>query len=251
MAAAYFDVDGTLARTNLLHPTLFYLARQQSPLQSLKRLGSAALRAPSLALAELRDRKLFNEELFALFEGMSEDRVRLLADEAFDSILRRALYSGARDLVERAAREGHEVVLVSGALDVLVSRLAAHLGASAWYANRLEFSGGRATGKLLPPVVAGPEKARLIREHAESRGYALGDCHAYADSASDVPMLSIVGKPAAVNPDARLARIAEGAGWPILRFEDDEVLGSATSHARRAIRAFRPSWERATEGGAS
>ena len=38
MAASYFDVDGTLLATNLVHPTLYYLVNQPSPLQSLQRL---------------------------------------------------------------------------------------------------------------------------------------------------------------------------------------------------------------------
>ena len=54
MPASYFDVDGTLVRTNLLHPTLFYLLNQQTPLRSLGKLARAAFRAPRLAIAELQ-----------------------------------------------------------------------------------------------------------------------------------------------------------------------------------------------------
>jgi hypothetical protein len=82
MPASYFDVDGTLVRTNLVHPTLFYLLNQATPGRTLARLAGALLRAPRLALAELRDRRAFNEELYQLFRGMSEDRLHALADEA-------------------------------------------------------------------------------------------------------------------------------------------------------------------------
>jgi HAD superfamily hydrolase (TIGR01490 family) len=217
--ASYFDVDGTLVRTNLLHPTLFYLVNQQTPLRSLGKLARAAVRAPRTALAELQDRRLFNELLFAAYEGMSEDRLLLLADEAFDSVIKRALYGSAKDLVTRSRDLGHDVILVSGALDFLMEPLAKHLGATSFIANRLEFSAGVATGKLLRPVVAGPEKARLIREHARAHGHDLDECFAYSDSYSDVPMLSVVGHPAAVNPDYRLAQLAAAHGWPVLRLE--------------------------------
>ena len=73
----------------------------------------------------------------------------------------------------------------------------------------------RATGKLLKPVVAGPEKARLIREHARAGNHALNDCFAFSDSYSDVPMLSVVGHPAAVNPDRRLSLLAKAYSWPM------------------------------------
>ena len=51
MPASYFDVDGTLVATNLLHPTLFYLANQKTPLHSLGRIASALAHGPKLFAA--------------------------------------------------------------------------------------------------------------------------------------------------------------------------------------------------------
>jgi HAD superfamily hydrolase (TIGR01490 family) len=219
VAASYFDVDGTLVRTNLVHPTLFYLLNQQTPFMGLRKLAKAAFDAPRMALAEMRDRRLFNEVLFSAYSGMSQDRLLCLADEAFDSVLKKALFPSAKDLVARARAEGHEIVLVSGALDFLMKRLAEHLGGASFIANRLEIKDGYATGKLLRPVVAGPEKARLVREHAREGGHDLDHCFGYSDSYSDVPMLSVVGHPVAVNPDMRLARLARAYAWPIVSLE--------------------------------
>ena len=81
----------------------------------------------------------------------------------------------------------------------------------------LEIKDGHATGRLLRPVVAGPEKARLIREHAKERGHDLNECFAYSDSYSDVPMLSVVGHPACVNPDTKLRQLAHAYSWPIVQ----------------------------------
>lgn len=215
-AAAYFDVDGTLCGTNLLHPLLVYLANQGTPLESALRLGRAALQAPALALAELRDRRLFNELLFAHFRGMSEDRVVLLAEEIFESAIKPRIFPGAPELVATCRRAGMRTVLITGSLDVNVWPLARHLGCDDVIANRLEYAHRKATGKLRQPVVAGPEKAGLIVADARAHGLDLGACHAYSDSFSDVPMLSVVGHPACINPDARLARLARAYRWPIL-----------------------------------
>ena len=192
--ASYFDVDGTLVATNLLHPTLFYLANQKTPLHSIRRIGSALMRGPSLFAAEVWDRRLFNEALFALYEGMTEDRLLILADEAFDKVLKRSLFVEAKALVARCRQQG-DVVLVSGALDFLMTRLATHLGANDVIANKLEIKDGVATGRIQRPVVAGP-------------------------------MLSVVGHPAAVNPDIRLGRLARSYGWPVLK------LSPVTGHTR-------------------
>ena len=217
--ASFFDVDGTLIRANLLHPTAFYLTNQPNPLRSLRSVARALAGAPRMALAEMIDRRRFNELLFASYEGISRDRLLLLADEAFDRSMKRALYPGARDLVQRCRADGQEVVLVSGALDFLMERLRKHVGATGFIANRLEFKDGYATGRLLRPVVAGPEKARLIREWAREQGADLADCFAYSDSYSDVPMLSVVGHPCAVNPDLRLSKLARTYSWPVIHLD--------------------------------
>jgi HAD superfamily hydrolase (TIGR01490 family) len=227
VAASFFDVDGTLVRTNLLHPTLFYLANQPTPLRSLGSVARAAIGGPRMALAEIVDRRRFNELLFGVYQGISRDRLLVLADEAFEKVVRRALYPGARELVQRCLAQGHDVVLVSGTLDFLMDRLARHLNATAFVANRLEIKDGYATGKLLRPIVAGPEKARLIREWAHGHGHDLNDCFAYSDSYSDVPMLSVVGHPCAVNPDLRLARLAKTYDWPVVHLGTRSAMSRA------------------------
>lgn len=216
MTASYFDVDGTLVSSNLMHTAVWYMANDINPLRSAKKLGKLLMRAPRLLLAEATDRRTFNELLFSCFRGTTEDRLQVLADEAYEWCMKGRIYSGARDIVSRARELGHEVVLVSGALDFLLERLAADLGADHWVGNRLEIHDGYATGKLLRPVVAGPNKSRLIANHARDHGHELSECFGYSDSYSDVPMLSVVGRPAVINPDPRLLRLARTYQWPII-----------------------------------
>jgi HAD superfamily hydrolase (TIGR01490 family) len=216
MTASYFDVDGTLVNSNLMHTAVWYMANDINPLRSARNLAGLLARAPKLVWAELRDRRSFNEMLFEAFRGTSEDRLLVLAEEAYGWCMKDRIYPGARDIVRRSKELGHEVVIVSGALDFLLVRLAADLGADRVLGNRLEIHDGYATGKLLRPVVAGPTKARLIADDARDHGHELADCFGYSDSYSDVPMLSVVGRPAVINPDAKLLRLAHAYQWPII-----------------------------------
>lgn len=220
MPASYFDVDGTLVSANLVDPTVFYLVNQATPLASLKKVGRALLKAPAMMVAELVDRRMFNELLFSTYEGMSEDRLELLADEVFAAKIRPAIYPAALDLIAKSRGAGHEIVLVSGTLDFILDKLIRYIGGGTAICNRLEMRNRTATGKLLKPVVAGPEKARLIREHARENGHDLNECFAFSDSYSDVPMLSVVGHPAAVNPDPRLALLARAYSWPTFNLSE-------------------------------
>jgi hypothetical protein len=71
------------------------------------------------------------------------------------------------------------------------------------------------TGRLadLPPI--GEARALVLAEYAEAEGLSLEESMAYADSASDLPMLEAVGFPVAVNPEAKLASIARRRGWHV------------------------------------
>ncbi len=216
MPAAYFDVDGTLISTNLVHTTVMYLANQSSPLKSARRLGTALLSGPVMAWAELKDRRLFNELLFSHYKGTTEDRMVVVSEDVFEFAIRPNIFEGTVDLIDKCKAAGQRIVLVTGSLDCTVKPLAEYLGVEHIIANRLEMKDGKATGKLMRPIVAGPGKARIIADDARAHGDDLADCFGYSDSYSDVPMLSVVGHPFCVNPDRKLKRLAEAYNWPVL-----------------------------------
>jgi len=217
--AAFYDLEGTLISTNLVHTLAFYTRNQQGILNSIKKTTATLLGIPLFITTDLYSRKVFNDLFFKWYEGESEDRLRFLADELFESVLKPAIYPGVFDLMERSRKLGLRQVVVTGALDISVKRLLDYLGVDDYVTNRLEFVNNKATGRLLPPVMASATKASWIRTYAEREGLNLSESYAYADSISDLPMLSIVGHPAACNPDARLRATALHHNWPILNLK--------------------------------
>lgn len=215
-AAAYFDVDGTLVSSNLIQPTVRVILNQDTPAASLRRLGRAVLDGPGMAMAELRSRKQFNQKLFSHYRGITNDRMLILSEEIFEDIIKPALFPGAKELVQSCKDAGLRVVLITGSLSGTTAHLADYLGADDFISNCLEMKDNRATGKLLHPIVAGPEKSKLIVADAAKHGHDLGRCQGYSDSYSDVPMLSVVGQAFCINPDRKLRRMAQAYRWPIL-----------------------------------
>jgi HAD superfamily hydrolase (TIGR01490 family) len=215
-AAAFYDLDGTLVRTNLVHAFAYNARNQQGLIASLVRTATTLASVPLFAAADFYSRRLFNDVFFRRYAGESEDRLRYLAEELFDNVIRPSIFPGAYELIDKSKRLGLRQVLVTGALDLTVLPLARHLGIDDWVTNRLEYVEGKATGRLLPPVMAAATKASWIRVYAEREGLHLSDCYSYSDSMSDLPMLSIVGHPTAVNPDYRLRNTALQHDWPIL-----------------------------------
>ncbi len=215
-AAAFYDLDGTLIRTNLVHVLAFYARNDQGLLRSLRSVGATLAGLPLFVATDLYSRKVFNDLFFKWYRGQSHDRLRYLSKELFEKVIRPAIFPGTRALIEQSRRRGLRQVVVTGALEVSILPLLDELGLTEYAANKLEIQNGRATGRLSPPVMASASKALWIREFAEREGLSLNDSFAYADSMSDLPMLSVVGHPTAANPDARLRATARRHDWPVV-----------------------------------
>lgn len=215
-SAAFYDVDGTLIRINIVHAFAFYASRHPSVVSSAYRTVKTAASLPVFWAADKLSRKWFNELFYRSYEGASEDRLVTLAEELFEDVIQPNIYPRARDLIEESRRAGCRQVIVSGALDFTMRPLARYLGVDDFIANRLEFHEGYATGKLRKPFVAGATKAQIMRDYAAAFDVDLAHSWAYSDSYSDFPMLAVVGHPTAVNPDLRLRSVARSYDWPVL-----------------------------------
>lgn len=215
-AAAFYDLDGTLVRTNLVHAFAYQARNQQGLLRSVRKTITTAVSVPLFFAADFYNRRLFNDIFFKRYKGESEDRLRYLSRELFENVIKKSIFPGAYSLIEKSKQLGLRQVLVTGALNFTIEPLVEHLGFDDYVCNHLEFVDGIATGRLLPPVMAAATKASWMRVYCEREGLNLSDCYAYSDSLSDLPMLSVVGHPAAVNPDIRLRSTAQQHDWPIL-----------------------------------
>jgi HAD superfamily hydrolase (TIGR01490 family) len=214
--AAFYDVDGTLVSTNVVHAYGYYAMNRGSLLGMAGRTLSTVASIPLFGALDLVNRKVFNEFFYRYYAGLSEDRLVTLAEDMFEDVLKDAIFPQAKDLIDEARRSGCKIVLVTGALDFTMRPLARYLGADDLIANKMQYVGGVATGRVIPPIIEGANKANAIRDYCERQGLALNKSHAYSDSASDYAMLAVVGRPTAVNPDMRLRSIARAYQWPIL-----------------------------------
>jgi len=206
---AFFDLDGTLVAPPSLEWRFlgFLLARDELGTADIARwLGHFA----KSILPDPRGATLGNKRhLAGLSESLAVDWENSLEEAAPPS------YPAAIERMIWHWTQGHRVFLVSGTLDFLARAVARRLpGGAEVCATRLETSGRRWTGRLIGEHMSGEEKARAVRSLAARFGLSLWDSYAYGNSMSDLPMLDSVGHRVAVNPPARLARIARSEGWP-------------------------------------
>jgi len=211
---AAFDLENTLIASNVVE-SYSWLATRHLPADERVRFVLRTLReAPTLLALDRRDRGDFLRHFYRRYEGASRQQV---GDDAWnmfsDLILRKAFPAGIRRVREHRAL-GHRTLLITGALDFAIEPLrplfddivCAKLGTD---------SDGRLTGELLAGPPTGEARALVMARYAEAEGLSLTESVAYADSASDLPMLEAVGHPVAVNPEAKLATIARKRGWHV------------------------------------
>jgi HAD superfamily hydrolase (TIGR01490 family) len=235
---AFYDLDGTLAGLNLIHLTTWLFANLGEWSRRAGYLLNFALRAPALYFAEQQDRHLLNVVLFELFKGVSRDRLEELGHEYCESVLIKNLYPEARAMIEANRAAGIAPVLVTGSPDFVAAALAERLDIADIAANRLVYNRGLATGRLRPPVMAGDQKAAWCESYAIANQLDLANCWGYADSFYDLPFLSAIGHPVAVNPDRRLAASALSRQWPIVYFGHNGRRATLT----RELRAYAENW---------
>jgi phosphoserine phosphatase len=127
--------------------------------------------------------------------------------------------------------------------------IAARLGLTGALGTTAEHVDGVYTGRLNGEMLHGPAKAEAMRALAHEHGLDLSRCFAYSDSYNDLPMLSLVGHPCAINPDSRLLEYAQQNDWQIRDYRTGRkavrlgILGAgaagATAGAVAAVVAMR------------
>ena len=165
--------------------------------------------APGLLALDRRDRGDFLRHFYRRYQDAPAGQLRDDAWELFSWLmLTKAFPAGIRRVREHRAA-GHRTVLVTGALDFVIEPL------KPLFDDVVCASLGEVGGRLTGELVQAPPTGEARAEYADSHGLRLDESVAYADSASDLPMLEAVGFPVAVNPEAKLAAIARRRGWHV------------------------------------
>ena len=202
-------------RPSGMPPATYFILNQREFKSRVSRLGGLIAATGLSIMSPLGEAQTATRLAWSNLRGMSEDRLNVLAEELYDRQLLKQLRASGVDLLEGAKRDGCVIVLVTEMLDLAVAPLAKRLGADHLIANRMEVQGGRATGRLLDPIVA-QLSGQWAQAFAKEHDLDLANSMAYGASGGDALLMSAVGNPCAVHPDWRLRRIAKDQSWPIV-----------------------------------
>src|SRR6266852_3590790 len=150
---SYWRVEGSLLELGAMRPVGFFTWNSQSFAERWARRAGMAGMALARPFAYFASRTFATRFLHTLLRGVSRDRLDLLGEEYFHYVLKPQLRREAADKLIESVRSGERVVLVGQLLGNILRPLAHHFGVEWFISNRLEFRDGKATGRLLDPIV--------------------------------------------------------------------------------------------------
>ncbi len=230
--AAFFDIDGTLVPEPSLEQRVFWELRRRGaiPLMNYARWGAEAVR-------------LLPRGLATVAQGNKKYLCGLRAEQVLEAIDTIAFFEEGVARAEWHARQGHEIVLVSGMVMpvalIVAMALECELEARGIEkrilvsATRLEERDGVFTGSIIGDVNFGEAKRRAITVVAQAMQFSLRGSHAYGNTMRDVPLLEAVGRSHVVNPGKELARVANQCDWAIWHWHREKQPSSGSALKER------------------
>jgi HAD superfamily hydrolase (TIGR01490 family) len=214
--AAFFDLDNTMIQG----ASLFYLAkglyrRDFFPTRMI--LRGLWLQAYFRFIGKENPEHIAEAQAASLsfITGRTVDEIKQAGEEVYEESIAPRIWPGTKAIAQMHLDAGHQVWLVTAAPAEMAGIIAARLGVTGALGTQADTEDGVYTGRLEGGLLHGPAKATAVRDLAGRHGFDLARCSAYSDSYNDLPLLSLVGHPCAVNPDPRLLEHAEEQDWQV------------------------------------
>ncbi|MDK1475395.1 HAD-IB family hydrolase [Streptomyces sp. 549] len=213
-AAAFFDLDNTVMQG----ASLFHLGRglYKRDFFRKRELLRFAWQQTYFRLAGSENPEHMADvrsSALSIVRGHSVSELTEIGEDVYDEYMAGRIWPGTRALAQAHLDAGQKVWLVTAAPVETATIIARRLGLTGALGTVAESVDGVYTGRLVGEPLHGPAKAEAVRALAVAEDLDLDRCAAYSDSANDIPMLSLVGYPYAINPDSRLRTHARKNGW--------------------------------------
>jgi HAD superfamily hydrolase (TIGR01490 family) len=204
---AIFDFDGTLTEGHLWlgisrHHQKKRVKRRTVLLYFLTHFPYWAASKFGL-YSEEKNRAKWGEDLSVLFKGFTVEDANRAFQWVTDNYFLPLMRQDVLEKLKNHQKAGHTIILLSGMFIDFLEVIGRKLGVDYVIGTRLEKNNGVYTGRIIPPLCFGENKARFLNEF-------------YADSIYDTPILRLVGHPVATYPEEKLYTLALNKKWDIL-----------------------------------
>ena len=202
---AIFDLDSTLTKKDTYVAFLVHVLRRYP--QRLWRTIGLPFAIIIYKLGFKDNSWLKQVFLTAICGGLNRQQIQECTDKFIDNLFKKGIHQQAFEAIKSHQQAGHQLVMATASFDFYSQQLGRRLGfnriictQSAWQAEIL-------SGKILGKNCYGfNKKQQLITAFPVRQAYEI---IAYSDHHSDVPFLAWADQAIAINPTAKLKKMAQ------------------------------------------
>ena len=211
---AIVDIDGTLVRGQSQQALIKYLHKSKiiGTLFYLRLQAWFVLYKIGL----IKDnRKVFNFAI-SFLKGKSVKDFEETFKVFFQKEILNKIYPKSGDFIKSLKEQGYTILLLSTAIEPLVSLFAVFFQADDLICTKLTKNDGIYLGTIENSPVYGEKKVELLKKYCQENNFSILEAVAYGDHVTDIPVLKLVGKGYVANPDNKMKHLAEKTGLGII-----------------------------------
>lgn len=126
----------------------------------------------------------------------------------------------AEELLARHRQQGYRLVIVTATNRFVTAPIAKRLKVDDLIATECEIKNNKYTGEVINTPCFQEGKVIRVKSWLKQHNASIAGSYFYSDSINDLPLLSIVDNPVAVDPDEKLRAIAEKNHWSVISLRD-------------------------------
>ncbi len=211
---AAFDIDGTLFRWQLYHELAFELKKRGA-------FDDKTARRFDTILTNWKNRSITWHDYEMELYGKFEERLAHISPDELSSAAQTVLHCSSEkiyrytgQLAQELKNNDYVLVAITASHQEIAEPFASQHGFDVCIGRTSEQKNGKYTGRIARDTYT--QKAKLLQDFVQKNDLTFADSIAVGDSASDIPMLELVDRPVAFNPNDELFEVAQARGWEIV-----------------------------------
>ncbi len=202
---AFFDIDGTIYREGLITETFKkmikyeYINETEWFHEVRPAFESWDKRVGDYDTYLLKMIEVYKKTILDIKDDQIEYIAKKVVEQKGDRV-----YTYTRNMLKWHREQGHKVIAISGSPIELVREMSIRYGMDDYRGTIYSKKPDHTYSGEVVPMWDSKSKKKAILEICERANVKLEDCYAYGDTMGDYTMLSMVGKPVAINPTREL-----------------------------------------------
>ena len=209
---AFFDLDKTIIDVNSAR--LIALFAYQNKLLSKQDIISGLYFA-ALYKTRLISTKFLMEIMTKWLKNVNMEQLTRLFEDLGVHIVENKIREQAKKKLDFHKQQGAKAVILSASVQDICEPVRQYLKMDDIICTVMEINNHRYTGNVAGNYCYAEEKLSRVIEYCTKHQLNIEDAWYYADSLSDISVLSAVGHPVCVSPDRKLKKYAQKNDWPI------------------------------------